>query len=45
MRSSPETPVWIIYSPQERREMAVDETAGMLGRAFLRVHRDILRRD
>jgi hypothetical protein len=36
-------PIWYIYSPQERREMAVDETARMLARAFLRVHREVLR--
>jgi len=42
MGSPPETPVWAIYTPEERREMAVDETARMLGRSFLRVHRDVM---
>jgi hypothetical protein len=45
MPSAPETPVWIIYSPQERREMAVDETAHLLGSSFLQVHGDIVRSD
>jgi hypothetical protein len=42
MGSPPETPVWAIYTPEERREMAVDETARILGRSFLRVHRDVM---
>jgi hypothetical protein len=34
---------WIVFSPEERREMAVDDTAHMLGRAFLRVHGDVMK--
>jgi hypothetical protein len=43
MRQPPEAPVWIIYTPEQRREMAVDETAHMLGWSFLRVHREVMR--
>jgi hypothetical protein len=43
MAQSPATPVWIIYTPEERREMAIDETAHMLGRSFLRDHRQVMR--
>jgi hypothetical protein len=34
---------WIIFSPAERREMAVDDTAHMLGRAFVRVHGEVMK--
>jgi hypothetical protein len=43
-RESPVAPsqLPVLLSAAGRREIAVDDTARMLGRAFLRVHREIL---